>query len=202
MGHALTYYRLLNELGEADPDTLAFSRKAEAYRSCSLVAIEKGDWAQSVVRQVFFDEAQAVRLSALASSSYGPLAQVARKLTGELKYHTMHGRMWVARLSSATEESARRMRDAVETLYPHALGMFEAGPNDDVLASSDIAPEEAALLNTWSTAVREVFSGAGIELPEAKRTTEYSRYGRQPAELTRLLDDMQKVYRLDPTAQW
>lgn len=202
MGHALTYYRLLHDLSEAAPDTLAFGRSAQAYRSCSLAALPKGDWAFSLVRQVFFDEAQAVRLQAMAKCSYEPLAQVARKLAGELKYHTMHGRMWIARLGSATDESQTRLREAVEQLYPHALGMFEAGPSDGLLASSGVLPQEATLLDAWNAAVRPIFAEVSIQLPNGRTQTAYSRYGKQPEALTQMLDDMQKVYRLDPTAQW
>jgi len=51
MGHALAYYRLLHELGEAEPDALAFSRKARQYRSCTLVSLpSERDWALSIMQ--------------------------------------------------------------------------------------------------------------------------------------------------------
>ena len=107
MGHALAYYHLLSELGEGDPDTLAFGRSPEQFRCASLVSLPKADWGFSVLRQFLYDTAECVRLSALAHSAYRPLAHLARKLQSEEKYHLMHGRMWVLRLGDATDERGR-----------------------------------------------------------------------------------------------
>src|ERR1700741_5567847 len=40
MGHALAFYNLLHELGEADPDTLVYARTPEQFRCASLVVLE------------------------------------------------------------------------------------------------------------------------------------------------------------------
>src|SRR5262245_49149105 len=99
IGHALAYYNLMHDLGEADPDTLAYARPAEAFRCCSLVSLSVahtdsttpdlsnnperdrllsgGDWARSLVAQFLCSEADAVRLAALATSAYEPLAALA-----------------------------------------------------------------------------------------------------------------------------
>ena len=49
MGHAQAYYTMLNQLGERDPDTLAFGRKPREFRCASLVCLPKGDWGFSVL---------------------------------------------------------------------------------------------------------------------------------------------------------
>ncbi|MFQ5430752.1 MAG: 1,2-phenylacetyl-CoA epoxidase subunit PaaC [Phycisphaerae bacterium] len=202
MGHALTFYRLLHDLGEPDPDSLAFLRKPEQFRCCSLVALERGDWALSIVRHFMFDEATQLRLEALVDSAYAPLAAVARKLRGELKYHVMHGRMNVARLGRGTEESRSRIQAAVDRLFPHGLGIFEPTDRDETIAAEGVQCREAELCAAWRGRVEPILVEAGLTLPESTEPIYGGRRGRHPETLARLLDDMQQVYRLDPEAKW
>src|SRR5262249_40197694 len=153
VGHALAFYNLLHELGEPDPDHLAFLREPADFRCCSLVALEcfaemiaspqtslcnnpirdqlvaEGDSSLSLVRQFLFSEADALRMSALESSAYDPLARLARKLRGEIKYHTLHGRTILKHLT-ATPDSRQRLQSALDALWGPALGMFEPTPHD------------------------------------------------------------------------
>ena len=51
MGHAQAYYQMLHELGESDPDTLAFARNARQFRCASLVSLPNNrDWSCCVTR--------------------------------------------------------------------------------------------------------------------------------------------------------
>ncbi|MCG8409333.1 MAG: phenylacetate-CoA oxygenase subunit PaaC [Phycisphaerales bacterium] len=202
MGHALAFYRLLQQLGEPDPDTNAFLRSGDQYRCCSLVCLERGDWAQSVVRHFLFDEATRIRFEALEQSRYEPLAQVARKLRGELKYHTMHGQMNLDKLGDATEESHQRMQDALDRLFPHAMGVFEPTEWDETLAAEGIQPREAELCKTWRSQVADMCAESGLTMPDDVGPIYGGRAGKHPEDLKKLLDDMQKVYRLDPDSEW
>ena len=202
MGHALTFYNLLHELGEPDPDTNAFSRNADDYRCARFVSLANGDWAFSVLRQYLYDAAESVRLRALCDSAYVPLAQLARKLMGEEKYHLMHGRIWVDRLGNGTDTSREKMATAMQIAYPHALGLFEPTSVDEALARLGIAPLEADLCRQWEDSVKPVLEDAGLELPEATSPVYGGRTGDQPAELRELLESMQVVYSADPGAKW
>src|SRR6186997_1365783 len=55
LGHALVWYQLLHELGEDEPNRLAFLRDAAAWRNARLVELPRGDYAFSLVRQYLFD---------------------------------------------------------------------------------------------------------------------------------------------------
>jgi len=145
MGHAQAYYSLLHQLGERDPDTLAFGRRPREFRCASLVCLPKGDWGFSILRQFLYDASETVRLTALSESSLVPLAQLAGKLRGEEKYHLMHGRSWVLRLGNATDDSHRKMQAALDFAYPHALGLFEPTEYDEPLAQAGISPREDEL---------------------------------------------------------
>lgn len=203
MGHANTYYKMLHDLGEPDPDTIAFSRKARAWRCASLVCLpNEHDWGFCVLRQFLYDSAETVRLAALAAGSLTPLAQVARKLRGEEKYHMMHGRTWVLRLGDATEDSHERLQAALDKAYPHALGLFEPTEADEALAQTGICPREKQLLHEWESAVAPVLSQAGLKVPENAKPVHGGRVGRHPEALAELLDSMQLVFNIDPTAKW
>jgi ring-1,2-phenylacetyl-CoA epoxidase subunit PaaC len=202
MGHAQAYYQMLHELGEADPDTLAFGRKPREYKCAALVCLPKGDWAFTIVRQFLYDAAEMVRLTAFAAGSLRPLAQLATKLRGEEKYHMMHGRGWVMRLGDSTPESHERMQTALTQLYPYAMGLFEPTEYDEHLAQSGICPREDNLQREWESAVSPVLTEAGLKVPEHLEPAYGGRVGRHPAALKELLDSMQLVYKIDPSAKW
>ncbi len=202
MGHAHVYYQMLHELGEADPDTLVFTRKVRAYRCASLVSLPNNrDWAFCVLRQFLYDAAETVRLAALCESTFVPLAQLARKLRSEEKYHLMHGRNWVLRLGAATDDSRQRMQAALDLAYPHALGLFEPTEADEPLAQAGICPHEEELRQAWESAVAPVLKESGLTVPDAEPVCG-GRVGRHPAELKTLLDDLQLVHSIDPSAKW
>jgi ring-1,2-phenylacetyl-CoA epoxidase subunit PaaC len=202
IGHAQAYYRMLHELGQPDPDTLAFGRALRQFRSASLASLPKGDWGFSVLRQFLYDAAETVRLTALAAGSLVPLAQMAAKIRGEEKYHFMHGRTWVLHLGDATGESHARMQAALDTLYPHALGLFEPTEFDMTLSQAGICPREEDLQKEWASAVVPVLHAARLHIPDNAAPLYGGRVGRHPAALRELLESMQSVFQLDPTAKW
>lgn len=202
IGHAQVYYRMLYELGEPDPDRLAFGRKPREYRCASLVTLAKGDWAFTILRQFLYDACEQVRLAALCEGSLVPLAQLAAKLRCEEKYHMMHGRSWVLRLGNSTDDSHRRMQAALDRAYPHALGLFEPTEFDEALAQAGVCSREDQLRSEWESAVAPVLYDAGLRAPDAAAPVCGGRVGKHPPELAELLGGMQLVYRIDPTAKW
>jgi ring-1,2-phenylacetyl-CoA epoxidase subunit PaaC len=227
MGHALAFYNLLHELGEPTADELAFARGPAEFRCCSLAALsvfptggtpvphvdlannpvrdrlmESGDWALSLVRQYLYSEADAVRMAAMEGSAYSPLSHLARKLRGEIKYHTLHGRTLMTRLGKATDDSRARLQAALDALYPHALGMFEPTEFDEALAKAGVCPHEDELKRQWLAVIAPMIEEVGLELPENAKPVYGGRHGNHPPELATLLEEMQNVYRLDPGAEW
>ncbi len=211
MGHALVFYRLLEELGEGDPDDLAFARDAPDFRNAIFSELPRGDWAFTVVRQYLHDVAEQVRLEALADSAYEPLAQAARKILVEEKYHLIHDRSWVAKLGPATEESHQRMQAALDRAFPHALGLFEPTELEPVRVEADIAPPEEVLLKRWLDEVVPFLESATLQVPARREEQGWrllvepvygGRRGEHTEYLETLLQAMQLVYRMEPGAKW
>jgi ring-1,2-phenylacetyl-CoA epoxidase subunit PaaC len=204
LGHALQLYTLLHNLGEAEPDTVAFTRNAPQFHCCQLVELPIGEYDFSLMRHLLFDHAELLRFQALADSTYEPLAQVARKLRGELKYHALHANTWVKRLGTATDEAIGRMQSALNVTLPYALGIFEQTEAEADIISSGLFVGEAELQSRWLESITKVLSQTELELPAMENTVPVmgGRHGQHTAHLQPLLDEMAEVFRLDPTADW
>ena len=167
IGHARALYELAaSELG-TDADALAFDRRPDEYRCAPLVELHLMDWAHTIARRYLYEEADRVRIDALKAGDDAELAGLAAKIDREETYHRLHAEMWAGRLRSEP-----RFRDAVEELWPYALGVLEP----------DQRPELA----------RRV----GLELVDANERGEHT------PELTELWNEMTEVRRSDPGATW
>ena len=201
LGHAQAYYALLHNLGEADPDHLAFLRDPADYKCAQIVELPKGDWAFSIARQFLYDAAETVRLAALAQSSYAPLAKVARKLASEEKYHFLHGKTWIQQLGRGSTESQARLRSALTAAFPYALGLFETTEAEADIVAAGYQKPEAEIENDWRALIHPILAEAGLSAPEVAPVTG-GRHGQHTPHLAALLEDMQLVFRSDPEAQW
>lgn len=204
VGQSQALYTLLHELGEGNPDQLAFMRQAAEFRNSILVELPNGEYDFSIIRHFLFDTAEALRFGLLASSSYTPLAQLAVKIRGELRYHTLHANTWITKLGTATAESISRMQAALEHTLPFALGIFEQSPHEKALADAGIFEGEEKLKTLWKRRVEEIIGQTRLHLPawENIQPVEGGRAGRHSEYLQPLLDEMGEVFRIDPRAEW
>ncbi len=115
IGHARAAYQLLTD----DPDALAFDRAPADYRCAPLVELRLLDWAKAIARRWLYELADQVRIEHLIASGDETVAGLAAKIDREEAYHRMHAEMWADRLRDEP-----RFRDAVEELWPYALGVL------------------------------------------------------------------------------
>ncbi|MDX2284421.1 MAG: 1,2-phenylacetyl-CoA epoxidase subunit PaaC [Bacteroidia bacterium] len=204
VGHALCYYQLLQELGEPEPDQAAFARSAEQFRCCHLVELPIGDYAFSLVRHYLFDMADMVRLRRLSESRYRHLAELARKLAREEKYHQMHARTFLQQLGRAGGEAQARLQAALDEAYPVAFSLFEPTLHSATLAQEGVQPLEDQLMKEWRQEVDPFLRSCGLLLPDPGDITEHfgGRGGRHTPHLAPLLAEMTEVFAIDPAAKW
>ena len=200
MGHAAAWYRLAGELldqpVETYPDELIFARTPDEFRNIQMVELPNGDWAFSLMRQYLFDSLESIRLNVLAESKWEPLADTAAKIRPEELYHLRHTRTWVRRLGLGTEESNKRMQNALVELYPFALQSFTMSAEED-----QGIPESDILHSAWDAEIRPVLSESELELPEGDKSPVLSREVHT-SYLFELVEEMQVVARADVKAQW
>lgn len=201
MGHAATWYRLYQELTGEDPDHLVFFRQADAYRNVQMMELPHQDWAFSMLRQYLFDVYEMLHLAQLADGRYPPLAQAAAKIRTEEIYHLRHTSSWVRRLGLGTEESHRRLQDALNALWPYAQQLFVPLPEESLLVEEKIVTPVETLHDEWWQHTTAHLNDAGLEIPADSTTPVWDRRRHTP-HLSDLLVEMQSVARLDPEAQW
>ena len=122
IGHARALYELAAEELGTTADELAFDRAADDYRCAPLVELRLlPDWAATIARHHLYEAADALRIDALAHSADERVGGLAAKIAREEAYHRMHAAMWAERLAGEP-----RFREAVERLWPYALGLLAA----------------------------------------------------------------------------
>lgn len=204
VGQSQALYEILHSLGEQHPDTVAFMRNANQFHNCILTELPNGEYDFSLIRHFLYDTALAIRFDMLTKSSFKPLAELATKIRGELKYHTLHANTWVKQLGSATPESIERLQKSLEYTLPYALGIFEKSPYENDIISAGIFEGEEVLKSRWIKKVEEIISQTKLQLPEISklRPVEGGRVGKHSEHLQPLLDEMSEVFKIDPTAEW
>jgi len=144
IGHARALYELLSD----DADALAFDRSPDEYRCAPLVELKLLDWAHTIARRWLYEVGDEIRISALKESL--PLAA---KIDREETYHRMHAEMWHERLRDAPQ-----FREAVEELWPYALGMLPAGGQRDAFVLRvGLAQVEAVERGTHTDGLPEIW---------------------------------------------
>jgi ring-1,2-phenylacetyl-CoA epoxidase subunit PaaC len=153
IGHARALYELAaRDLGTT-ADELAFDRAPEEYRSAQLVEHRFAeDWARTIARHWLYEAADAVRLEALKASDDAEVAGLAAKIDREEVYHRMHAEMWEERLRDEP-----RFKEAVEELWPQALGVLAADLRAGLAERVGLEPVEAVERNGRSPEFAELW---------------------------------------------
>lgn len=205
IGHAQALYKILHEvLGEPEPDKLGFMRTEKEFKCCQLVELPIGEYDFSIVRQFLFDHAELLRYEMLSQSSFQPLAQLAKKVKGEIKYHVLHADTFVKQLASGTEESKARMQSSLNYAWHYALGIFETSEFEGDLIAQNIFPGEEELKERWLRKISTIIESAGLKVPATDETKIVygGRKGFHSEYLKPLLHEMTEVVRLDLNAEW
>ena len=185
-----------------DQDALAYFREAVDYRNVLMVELPKGDFAFTIARQFFFSVFNYLQMEALQKSGNADVAGIAAKAVKEAKYHVRHSADWMVKLGDGTEESHRRLQEAVDDLWRYTGEMFMADDVDRAAAASGLGVDPSKLENAWRTHVDDVVKRATIKLPEVKFMQRGGREGRHTEHLGHLLSEMQIVARSYPDGKW
>jgi len=204
VGHASSLLALAGEIegkGRSE-DTLAYFREAVAFRNALLVELPNGDFAFTIVRQFLFDAYSVLLWDALSRCGHEGLAAVATKSLKEDKYHLRHSSEWVVRLGDGTEESHRRVQEALDALWRYTGELFDHDAIDDAVAAHGIVVDHAGLKARWEAMVADVVQRATLTLPLDAPMRRGGRVGRHTEHLGHMLATMQIVARSHPGASW
>ena len=146
----LTYAGELEGQGR-DEDALAFLRDAPAVRESDAGrAAERRLRRRRSCGSVLLDAWQLEMYEALSTSTDTRLAGIAAKAMKETRYHFRFSSGWLVRLGDGTEESQRRVQDALNELWRFTDELFAADEVDEQMRGgggrADLAGAAAALV--------------------------------------------------------
>jgi ring-1,2-phenylacetyl-CoA epoxidase subunit PaaC len=198
IGHARLWYDLLEDIGYDEAD-LIWDREADDFTHSTLceLAFDGGDWADVIVRSYLYDTAEAVRLEALADSSYPRIRDRVEKVRGEEDYHVNHGRRWLERLVES-DDGRRRVQTALDRLLPYALTLFE--PTDDAIEARidelglRTEPLEA-MREAWLDEVVPYLEDLDLDVAEAALPAAIGRDGSHTDDWGDQHEEITKAYR-------
>ncbi|MCH5672554.1 1,2-phenylacetyl-CoA epoxidase subunit PaaC [Streptomyces gilvus] len=186
---------LLSTVG--DEDELAYLREERAFRNLQLVEQPNGDFAHTIVRQLYFSTYQHLLYAELAAGD-GPFAPLAAKAVKEVAYHRDHAEQWTLRLGDGTDASHERMLRACTALWRFTGEMFQPVDGLDV--------DRTRMDTAWLESVETVLRRATLLLPEGPRSGAWSagagRQGVHTEPFGRMLAEMQHLHRSHPGASW
>lgn len=187
--------------GRSDND-LAYLRDAWDFRNLLIVERPNGDFGQTLMRQFLFDAWHHALLTALTTSSDPRVAEIAAKAVKEVAYHLERSSDLVVRLGDGSEESHRRMQDALDDLWAYTGEMFIADDKDVTLAAEGVMPDPASLRAGWEALVREVLDAATLTIPDSNFAHKGGKQGVHTEHLGYILAEMQFLQRAYPGASW
>ena len=212
IGQARNFYQLaakrLNELTPGEnitEDLLAYMREVHEFRNCILVEQINGDWAQTILRQFYFSTYQFLLYKELLNSTHFEIAAISEKSLKETRYHVKWSSEWVLRLGDGTEESHKRMVEAMRILNPSIPELFIAsGFEYEAEASrAGILPE--TLKDEWYQRVNTLLESATLPVISAGKYPLQilsGKNGVHSEHLGYLLAEMQVLQRTYPGSNW
>lgn len=204
IGQARSLYQYAGEIegkGRSEDD-LAYLRREREYLNCLLVEQPNGDFAHTMLKQLWFAAFMEPYWKSVLASPDETLAAIAGKAVKEVAYHIRHAGEWVIRMGDGTAESAARMGAAVQALAPYAGELFEGDDLSARVAETGVLPEPQSLRSEWENTVSGIFAEAGLQMPDIGLQQRGGRSGIHGEAMGFLLAELQHMQRTYPGAVW
>lgn len=191
-------------LARASEDTLAYLRDARDFRNLLITEIPNGDWAKTMLKLFLFSAYQFYFYQKLMHSADKQLAAIAEKSLKEVTYHVRWSSEWITRLGDGTKESNRRIKTALEEVWPYTGEMFEAVEYENISTKERIGVTVSEIKNDWQNKVKEVLQEATLAYPGNDKTWMQAggKNGIHSEHLGFILAEMQFLQRAYPGCEW
>lgn len=207
---------LLTRAGELEgrghsEDQLAFLRDERDYRNVTLAELPNapdagagrpGDFAFTVLRNAMLATWFRLLWERLRDSTDAELAAIAGKALKEARYHQQHSADWVVRLGDGTEESARRLRAALDALWRFSAELFDSDAVDAAAAANGLGPRWDSLREPWQAEMRALLAEAGLALPAESAFRSTGKSGVHTEHMGYILAELQFLQRAYPGGAW
>lgn len=197
----LTYAAEVEGAGRTEDD-LAFHRDERAYVNMLIAELPNGNFADTIARNMMFDLFAVNFYERLLDSADATLAGIAGKVIKEAKYHLRHSVSWAVRLGNGTEESHRKMQDALDEVWRFTGNMFEIDDIDQDMIDAGIGVDVNAFYAMWLEELKGILVEANLTLPDNQFMITGSKEGQHTEALGHMLATMQFIPRSYPDAKW
>jgi phenylacetate-CoA oxygenase PaaI subunit len=133
IGHARSFYPLLKDVAgtvgmEPDPELEPETRTV--FVNAHFLDAPFESWTDFIAANLLFDTALTILLEAATQSSFGPLAQRARRILEEEPLHWLHAEGWTRRLAGQGQAVREALEGSFSLVAPEALAWFEVATPD------------------------------------------------------------------------
>lgn len=204
IGQARGFYTYAAELegkGRTEDD-IAFLRDEREFTNCCMVEQPNCDFGYTMARTFLHGCFAYLHYRSLLNSADETIAGLAAKSIKEATYHVRHSGEWLVRLGDGTEESHRRVQDALDELWQFTDELFDMDEVDALLIREGVATDLSALRSEWDSMVNEVLSRAKLQRPQGGYRSKGGMHGLHTEHLGHMLSEMQILPRTYPGAKW
>ncbi|XLP31353.1 1,2-phenylacetyl-CoA epoxidase subunit PaaC [Janthinobacterium sp. SUN098] len=205
LGQTRLWFSYAAELENAgrDEDDIAFLRDAHDFKNCLLVEQPNGNYADTMMRQFFFDSWHYFQLLELTKSTDGRIVDVAQKSIKEVTYHLRRSGDLIVRLGDGTADSHAKTQAAADKLWMYTGEMFTYDAVDQAMVAAGIAPPSDILRQAFLEHVAEIFAEATLTMPAPDAWMQKGgKQGTHTEHLGFILAEMQFLQRAYPGAEW
>ncbi len=196
-----TYAATIENQGRTEDD-FAYLRNDREYLNCLLVERPNGDFAHTMLRQLYFAAYMHPFWEAMHKSTDNTLQALSFKAVKEIAYHIRHCGEWIVRLGDGTDESHERINNAVSALHPYTAELFEVDEQRLAGIELGIFPAQAQLRQVWDKTIDQIFHQAKIKVPRTDFNQSGGRKGLHTEDFGLLLSQLQYLQRAYPGSTW
>ncbi len=197
----------LNYAGEVEgkgrsADDLAFFRDTREFRNALLVEQRDEDYGGTIMRQFLFDLWHFNLLQHLCQSSDSGIQEIAAKAVKEVAYHADRSTDLVIRLGDGSDESHRKMQDALDSIWFCVEELHSPDRMDEAATDLGMLPDLVKIGVDFRGQLSNILAKANLTEPSDVAMRHGGKSGLHGEGLGYLLAEMQSLQRIHPGAQW
>ncbi len=199
---SVTLQDKINTGADIDEDDLAYLRDGWDYRNVLLNEQPNNDWAYTIARSFFYDTFNYFFFTELLKSNDATFSAIAEKSLKEVTYHLRWSSEWVVRMGDGTEESNKRMQQAVNELWMYTGELFVANDTDKEMLQQAIGADLEKIKPMWLEHVAGILQEATLAIPAGTWMQQGGKNGRHSEHLGYILAELQFMQRAYPGMEW
>ena len=203
-GQTRSYYQYVAQLqgGDANEDTVAFLRLEREYKNVLLLEQPNKDFGYVMARQFLFDVFHYLLLEKLQHSTDETINAIAKKSIKEVSYHLRFSSDWIKRLGDGTDESHRRIQEAMDYLWAYTDELFHQTDADKAMVAEGVGVDVSLLKADYYARVSQVLDEATLKTPVLEFFQKGGKKGVHSEHMGYILTEMQYMQRTYPNMTW